>query len=130
MYQLDNDLKLRERASTAFPSGVYDHQASWSVSPSHPPLSFHPSSTTELPRYSRLFSGLWPGHCYKANLGNDNKQGAAGHKKWVEIPRLTHCEFALGYLQPTQKILVHSNYRSQEANTECHVFGYPMARRR
>lgn len=36
MYELNNDLKLRERASTAFPSGVYGHQASWSVSPAHP----------------------------------------------------------------------------------------------
>ena len=36
MYELDNDLKLRERAATAFPSGIYGHQASWSVSPNHP----------------------------------------------------------------------------------------------
>lgn len=36
MYQLDSDLKLRERASTAFPAGVYGHQASASVSPKHP----------------------------------------------------------------------------------------------
>ena len=36
MYQIDKDLKLRERASTAFPAGVYGHQASASVSPKHP----------------------------------------------------------------------------------------------
>jgi glutamate-1-semialdehyde 2,1-aminomutase len=36
MYELDNDLKLRERAATAFPSGVYGHQASAALSPSHP----------------------------------------------------------------------------------------------
>ena len=36
MYKLDNDLKLRERAQSAFPNGVYGHQASQSVSPHHP----------------------------------------------------------------------------------------------
>lgn len=36
MYNLDNDLKLRERAGRAFPKGVYGHQASGSVSPNHP----------------------------------------------------------------------------------------------
>ena len=36
MYRIDNDLKLRERAATAFPSGVYGHQASASLSPQHP----------------------------------------------------------------------------------------------
>ena len=36
MYELNNDLKLRERAATAFPSGIYGHQASSSVSPRHP----------------------------------------------------------------------------------------------
>ena len=36
MYTLDNDLKLRERAASAFPAGMYGHQASASVSPAHP----------------------------------------------------------------------------------------------
>ncbi len=36
MYERNNDLKLCERAATAFPSGIYGHQASWSVSPKHP----------------------------------------------------------------------------------------------
>lgn len=36
MYKLDNDLTLRERATSAFPNGVYGHQASASVSPNHP----------------------------------------------------------------------------------------------
>ena len=36
MYSLANDLKLRERAATAFPAGIYGHQASASVSPKHP----------------------------------------------------------------------------------------------
>ena len=36
MYKLDKDLALRERASKAFPNGVYGHQASSSVSPNHP----------------------------------------------------------------------------------------------
>lgn len=35
-YKLDNDLKLRERAQSAFPAGVYGHQASISASPDHP----------------------------------------------------------------------------------------------
>jgi len=35
-YTIDNDLKLRERAQNAFPSGVYGHQASISLSPDHP----------------------------------------------------------------------------------------------
>ena len=36
MHKLDKDLKLRERAASAFPNGVYGHQASVSVSPNHP----------------------------------------------------------------------------------------------
>jgi len=36
MNKLHNDLKLRERAQSAFPNGVYGHQASQSVSPHHP----------------------------------------------------------------------------------------------
>ena len=34
--RIDNDLKLRERARSAFPAGVYGHQASASLSPDHP----------------------------------------------------------------------------------------------
>lgn len=35
-YTIDADLLLRERAQTAFPSGIYGHMASKSLSPSHP----------------------------------------------------------------------------------------------
>lgn len=35
-HRLNLDHQLRERAQSAFPSGVYGHQASGSVSPSHP----------------------------------------------------------------------------------------------
>jgi glutamate-1-semialdehyde 2,1-aminomutase len=35
-YTLKNDLALRQRAQTAFPAGVYGHQASHSLSPDHP----------------------------------------------------------------------------------------------
>src|SRR5210317_571020 len=35
-YTLSKDLELRERAQSAFPAGVYGHQASISVSPQHP----------------------------------------------------------------------------------------------
>ncbi|WP_086931756.1 aminotransferase class III-fold pyridoxal phosphate-dependent enzyme [Agarilytica rhodophyticola] len=36
MQQLDNDLRLRDRANKAFPRGIYGHQASSSLSPNHP----------------------------------------------------------------------------------------------
>ncbi|MGI9287272.1 MAG: aminotransferase class III-fold pyridoxal phosphate-dependent enzyme [Pseudomonadales bacterium] len=35
-YALKKDLELRERAQSAFPAGVYGHQASISLSPDHP----------------------------------------------------------------------------------------------
>ena len=43
-YTLDNDLKLRERAQSAFPAGVYGHQASHSVSPDTGPLTTSPQA--------------------------------------------------------------------------------------
>jgi glutamate-1-semialdehyde 2,1-aminomutase len=36
MYQIENDLTLRDRANSAFPAGIYGHQASASLSPLHP----------------------------------------------------------------------------------------------